>query len=84
MTTPAIVHLRDVITDDAGQVEQDYNYLVYDFGGDMIARAYLDTPHRVSVLRQEPVPEPVLAYLRARFDSIDQLGPQGYETIWSA
>lgn len=84
MTTPAITHLRDLVTDDAGQVEQDYNYLVYDFGDDMIARAYLDTSHRVAVMRAGPVPEAVLAYLRARFDVIDQLGPTGYQSIWTA
>ncbi len=81
---PIIVHLRDRILDADGAVEEDYNYLVYDFGEDHIARAYLDTPGRVAVMRQGPVPEAVLAYLRLRFDVIDQLGPSGYQTIWTA
>jgi hypothetical protein len=84
VTEPVITHLRDRITDADGQIEQDYRYLVYDFGDDMIARTYFDTFEKVSVLRPGPVPEPVLAYLRARFDVIDQLGRQGYETIWTA
>ncbi|WP_313535927.1 hypothetical protein [Sphingomonas sp.] len=81
---PVIVHLRDLVRDQTGLVEEDYNYLVYDFGDDLIARAYLDTPHRVAVMRRGPVPEAMLAYLRARFDVIDQLGPTGYQTIWTA
>jgi len=81
---PIILHLRDVIRDEDGQMEQDYNYLVYDFGGDMIARAYLDTFDKVSILRPGPVPEAVLAYLRARFDVINQLGRDGYTMIWTA
>jgi hypothetical protein len=84
VTEPVILHLRDRITDADGQIEQDYHYLVYDFGDDVIARAYLDTHHRVAVMRPGAVPEPVLAYLRARFDVIDQLGPTGYQTIWTA
>ncbi|OAN65664.1 hypothetical protein [Sphingomonas sp. TDK1] len=81
---PVIVHLRDRIRDESGAVTQDYNYLVYDFGDDRIARTYLDTSQRVAVMRQGPVPEAMLAYLRARFDVIDQLGPTGYQTIWTA
>jgi hypothetical protein len=50
----------------------------------MIARAYFDTSEKVSVMRLGPVPEAVLAYLRLRFDVIDQLGPSGYQTIWTA
>lgn len=84
MTEPVITHLRDLVTDANGQIEQDYRYLVYDFGDDMIARAYFDTPDRVSVMRPGAVPDAMFAYLRARFDVIDQLGPKGYQTIWTA
>lgn len=84
MTEPVITHLRDLVTDADGQIEQDYRYLVYDFGDDMIARAYFDTSDRVSVMRPGPVPDAMFAYLRARFDVIDQLGPKGYQTIWTA
>jgi hypothetical protein len=84
VTEPVITHLRDRIIDAEGQIEQDYSYLIYDFGDDMIARAYFDTSEKVSVMRLGPVPEAVLAYLRLRFDVIDQLGPSGYQTIWTA
>lgn len=84
MIEPVIIHLRDRIIDADGQIEQDYRYLVYDFGDGMIARTYFDTSERVSVMRSGPVPDAMLAYLRARFDVIDQLGPSGYQTIWTA
>lgn len=87
MTTealPTIEHRRDVIRDDSGQVEQDYNYLVYRFVLEGVAaRAYLDTPGLVSVMRPGAVPEAVLVYLQARFDRIDQLDADGYKTIWT-
>lgn len=81
---PVIEHFRDIIADDDGGIEQLYSYVVYDFGDDVIARAYFDDPDRVALMRTGAVPDAVLAYLQARFWQIDQLGEQGYETIWSA
>jgi hypothetical protein len=82
---PTIEHIRELIRDDEGGIEQTYNHLIYRFEeSGIIARAYLDDPDTVSILKAGPVPDPVLDYLKDRFWRIDQLGAQGYRTIWTA
>lgn len=81
---PMIEHRRDVIEDASGAVEQVYNHLIYCFGEPPVAtaRAYLDEPGKVALLGTDAPPAEVLGYLRERFDRIDQLGRDGYRTIW--
>ncbi|MEG3177223.1 hypothetical protein U1872_13350 [Sphingomonas sp. RB3P16] len=82
---PTIEHIRDVLWDDEGGVAEIYNHLIYRFeASGIIARAYLDDPDKVSIMEVGPVPDPVLDYLKDRFWRIDQIGAQGYRTIWTA
>lgn len=81
---PVITHDRDLITNEAGEVEQDYNFLDYDFGDGWVARLYLDEPMAVGLRRTGSPPEPMLRYLRERFDVIRQLGCNGYRPIWKS
>jgi hypothetical protein len=82
---PTIEHIRDIIWDDDGGIEQIYNHLIYRFVSlDILARVYLDEPDKVSILTCGAVPEAVLRYLKDRFWQIDQLGGEGYRTIWTA
>ena len=95
----AIDHRCDEIVEQ-GQIRQRYNYLEYSFELDGLrlrARAYLDEPSRVAIYptqaRKEGPPqsveapafrEAVLAYLRRRFQVIDEMALEadGYRTIW--
>jgi len=82
---PTIEHVRDIIRDDAGGIEQIYNHLIYRFErSDVIARTYLDQPDVVSIMSPGPIDAESLGYLQERFWRIDQLGREGYVTIWSA
>lgn len=81
----AIEHIRDIVVDEAGQIEQIYNHLIYRFEeGATVARAYLDEPDKVSILSSGDIPDAVIGYLQDRFWQIDRLGPKGYQTIWVA
>lgn len=81
---PTIEHMRDIIWGDDGSVEQIYNHLIYRFGGsEIVARAYFDDPGKVSIMKAGPVPDEVLGYLKDRFWQIDQLGGEGFRTIWT-
>ena len=79
--TPVIEHLVDEIVADDGEVEQVYNYLVYQWPSPpVVARAYLDEPHTVSITTGEPNPE-IMAYLRERYARIQRLGGKGYRLV---
>jgi hypothetical protein len=79
----------------ATTLEQHYNYLVYHFeseGAYFWARAYLDEISKVSLFgplesRANRIPtggvlsEPVLAYLRRRFRTVQTLQSDGYRAI---
>ncbi len=86
----SIIHARDQVIID-GEVEQDYQFLTYAFAsatGTVMARCYLDTFREVSIqtpmVGAEIAPD-IMAYLQARFESIQQLGgPEGYTRIWTA
>ena len=82
---------------DGDRLEQQYNYLVYDFDCEGVrwrARYYLGDD-AISILAAfgadgTPIglvarecPEVVLAYLRRRFTKIDVLTEEGYETLWA-
>jgi hypothetical protein len=84
----SIRHSRDQVIIE-GEIHQDYNFLVYSFGGDggeVTARTYLDNIWEVSILSPlfgEMVDPAVLRYLQRRFGVIKQLGgPEGYIVIW--
>ena len=78
-------------------LEQNYNYLVYEFETEQHlyrARAYLHEIHTVAVfgpfekvsasaapLAGVEVDQRVLAYLRRRYPEIKKLGPSGYVPI---
>ena len=80
-----IEHVRDIIHDDDGRIEQIYNHLIYRFAdAGVLARTYLDEPDKVSIMSSGAVPDEVLAYLKERFWRIDRLGGEGYVTIWEA
>lgn len=82
---PSIEHIREILWNDDGGIAEIYNHLIYRFEeSGIIARAYLDDPDKVSIMEVGPVPDPVLAYLKDRFWRIDQIGAQGYRTIWTA
>jgi hypothetical protein len=85
----AITHERDTIM-FGGKIVQDYRFLVYRFrgsGGDISARMYFDDPWTVSVFPPAPdstIDSDVLAYLKRRFNRIQQFGtPEGYTEIWA-
>ena len=78
---PVIEHLVDEVTADDGSVEQVYNYLVYQWSSPpVVARAYLDEPHTVSITTGDPNPE-IMAYLRGRYARIQRLGREGYRVV---
>lgn len=82
---PTIEHVRDIILGEDGGIEQIYNHLIYRFAGSgLLARAYFDEPDKVSIMSGGKVPDEVLTYLKDRFWQIDQLGREGYVTIWTA
>lgn len=84
-TAPTIQHQREIIRDDDGAILQIYNHLIYRFDNpDVVARAYLDEPERVSILTRGEVPDNIISYLKDRFWQIDQLGSDGYVTLWTA
>ena len=85
LVPPVIEHHRDVVRDEAGDVDQLYSYLIYRFGepSPILARAYLDESDKVAVMSPGPVPGAVLDYLKQRFWQIDQLGADGYHRLWS-
>src|SRR5215467_9067677 len=76
------------------ELEQNYNYLVYEFETEQhfyTARSYLDDIREVFIfgpfeksvptvkeLRDVPLDQRVLAYLRRRYFVIKQLGSEGY------
>jgi hypothetical protein len=82
---------------DGNSLEQDYNYLVYEFETEQhrySARAYLDEIHTVAVygpfekdsdshhpLKNVEIDRRVLAYLRRRYAEITKLTPAGYVPI---
>lgn len=82
---------------DGEALEQNYNYLVYEFETDTHiyrARAYLDTIETVAILGRidrtssqremltsDQVDPRILAYLRRRYAVITILGPAGYAPI---
>lgn len=82
---------------DGDTLEQDYNYLVYEFETEQYqysARAYLDEMHTVAVYgpferdssghmptKDAEIDQRVLAYLRRRYAEITRLGPTGYVPI---
>jgi hypothetical protein len=84
---------------DGDTLEQNYNYLVYDFETEQHtyrARAYLDEIYKVAIYgpfekgQMEPTPlweaeidQRVLAYFRRRYSEITKLGRNGYVSIWS-
>lgn len=73
---PQIQHLIDTDLDPkTGRATYHYNYLLYTFdqpGGQVTARAYLDTPKEVTILKAPPGTnlDPVLDYLGARYKKI--------------
>ena len=91
-----IVHNSEQIW-NGNTLEENYNYLVYEFETDehlYRARAYLDDIQKVSILGRfnrvssqpeiltsEQVDPRILAYLRRRYAVIMILGPTGYEPI---
>ena len=91
-----IVHNSEQIW-NGDTLEQNYNYLVYEFETDehlYRARAYLDDIQTVSILGRfdrassqpeiltsEQVDPRILAYLRRRYAVIMILGPAGYTPI---
>jgi hypothetical protein len=91
-----IVHNSEQIW-NGNTLEQNYNYLLYEFETDehlYRARAYLDDIQTVSilgrfdrassqpeVLTSEQVDPRILAYLRRRYAVITILGPTGYTPI---
>jgi hypothetical protein len=84
----SITHHRDIIA-FGGSVEQDYRFLVYRFAsehGEIEARTYLDDIWEVSItspIDLSALPPDVEAYLRHRFNVIQQMGgPDGYRVIW--
>lgn len=92
ITPTQIIHGSEQIL-NAGQLEQDYNYLVYEFetATHLIrARSYLDEIEKVSVfgpfakddpqrpLYNEPIDQSVLDYLNRRYFFIERFGPEGY------
>ncbi|MGY2734557.1 hypothetical protein [Sphingomonas sp. UYP23] len=80
-----IEHIREILWNDDGGIAEIYNHLIYRFEeSGIMARAYLDDPDTVSIMEVGPVPDSVLAYLKDRFWRIDQIGAQGYRTIWTA
>ena len=82
---------------DGDTLEQDYNYLIYEFETEQhqySARAYLDEMHTVAVygpfernspshkpLKDVEIDQRVLAYLRRRYAEITRLSPTGYVPI---
>ena len=89
MTTlpPIIEHIREIIQNDDGGIEQIYNHLIYRFGDPVVvvARAYFYEPNTVAVITGTPLPNEVRTYLQDRFDVISELGASGtYETVWRA
>ncbi len=82
---------------NSGELEQKYNYLVYEFekyDACASARTYLDDIGTVSVYgpvsckrNNDAVKAPklvseIMTYLKRRFFVIDKLGDAGYETLW--
>ena len=79
-----------------GELLQRYNYFVYHFERDGFsyqARAYVDYIEEVSLLAsldrpvtrsdaEEAFRRDVLQYLKRRYDRIQELGQEGYVTIW--
>ena len=86
-----IEHLVDTDFDPkTGECEYYYNHLVYTFeheGTQITARSYLDNIREVSILQCpndidiEKELSGILAYLRMRYETIKQLGPDGYFEI---
>lgn len=90
----SIVHDCDQAFDEAGELEYEYNHLVYtfDLGGLPIkARSYLDTIGEVSLLgipdsmdlSAEGV-QRVMHYLSRRYQVISRLSASGPVTLWQA
>jgi hypothetical protein len=90
-----IEHKVDEVVID-GVVEQSYNFIDYWFddpAGQVRARTYLDTAHKVAIYPPIRAGEPVefrtewqtrdavVAYLARRFRVIEALGATGYEPI---
>lgn len=82
--SPQIEHVREIIRDDGGRIEQIYNYLIYSFDEPPLvtARTYLDDCARVIVMRPGPIDDWIMDYLKERFWQIDQWGKDSYMTIW--
>ena len=89
-------HYVDELRTD-GELLQRYNYFVYQFerdGFSFQARAYVDFIEEVSLLapldrpvtnlsdEEEAFRRDVLQYLKRRFNRIQELGQDGYVTIW--
>lgn len=81
---------------NGNSLEQEYNYLVYEFDTDRHsywARSYLDDINKVSIFgpfrpnTRNPAPgkqeidERVLAYFRRRYRKLQRLGSNGYVAI---
>jgi hypothetical protein len=85
-----ISHHRDRLV-FGGKVEQDYRFVTYRFAdanGDVSACMYLDDTLCVKItdpIYSKPIPDPVMEYLRRRFDTIEQVGgANGYVLIWTS
>ena len=99
LTPSRIDHLVEEIYAD-GALEQKYNYLVYHFernGAYIRARAYLDEigvvsiygPYESELVNSAPVEDAAffalaLAYLKRRYETVQKLAGDGYETVWRA
>jgi hypothetical protein len=94
----AIEHNVDVVA-PAGQLQQYYNFIDYHFelaDAYYRARTYIDEidsaslygPFKARTSFESSSPsvhhDEVLRYLKRRFLEIDELGQNGYETIWRA
>ncbi|HTH96849.1 MAG TPA: hypothetical protein VL574_05485 [Stellaceae bacterium] len=94
-----IEHKIDEILDERGDLDQRYNYIDYHFvqdGMTALARAYCDSMRRASLYGPykdqeratgavaEAFQTAIMGYLQRRFDTIQVLGRDGYETVWQA
>ncbi len=92
ITPTQITHGSEQIL-NSGQLEQDYNYLVYEFETAtrlIRARSYLDEIESVSLfgpfakddpqkpLYNEPIDQRVIDYLYRRYLVVERFGPEGY------
>ena len=93
-----IDHNVDEIFND-GSLEQKYNFVDYIFKSDdswVRARTYLDEAESVTIFgpfdaedSEEEVSDPalmhdVILYMARRFDFIEVVGDDGFETIWQS